>query len=56
MPKKNKEKQIKTLILESNRKLKPALHLYKKFGFIEVSTDPNSPYERADIKMVLKFN
>lgn len=51
-----KEKQIKTLILESNRKLKPALHLYKKFGFIEVSTDPNSPYERADIKMVLKFN
>ncbi|MFD0964090.1 GNAT family N-acetyltransferase [Pseudofulvibacter geojedonensis] len=51
-----KEKQINSLMLESNRKLKPALYLYKKFGFKEVPTDPNSPYERADIKMVLKFN
>lgn len=45
--------EIKTLMLESNRTLKTALHLYQKFGFQEVPTDPNSPYERADIKMEL---
>ena len=38
------------LVLYSNRKLLPALHLYKKFGFIEVPLE-NSEYKRADIKM-----
>ncbi len=47
------EHEIKTLMLESNRTLKAALHLYQKFGFQEVPTDPNSPYDRADIKMEL---
>jgi len=49
------EKGIKTLMLESNRKLKPALHLYKKYGFREILPDPNSPYARADIKMELQL-
>lgn len=47
--------KIKTLMLESNRKLKAALHLYQKFGFKEIPTDPNSPYARADIKMELQL-
>lgn len=41
---------IKKLILYSNRKLLPAIHLYEKFGFIEVPLG-NVSYERADIKM-----
>lgn len=48
-----KKQHITTLMLESNRTLTAALHLYKKYGFNEVPTDPNSPYERADIKMEL---
>jgi len=41
---------IKKLILYSNRKLLPAIHLYEKFGFNEVPLG-NVSYERADIKM-----
>ncbi|WP_264523961.1 GNAT family N-acetyltransferase [Flavobacterium sp. N502536] len=41
---------IKKLFLYSNRILLPALHLYEKFGFIEVPLEDVS-YERADIKM-----
>lgn len=44
------ENNIKKLILYSNRKLLPAIHLYEKFGFIEVPLG-NVSYERADIKM-----
>jgi len=42
--------KIKKLILYSNRKLLPAIHLYEKFGFNEVPLG-NVSYERADIKM-----
>lgn len=45
-----KENNIKKLILYSNRKLLPAIHLYEKFGFVEVPLG-NVSYERADIKM-----
>lgn len=41
---------IEKLILYSNRKLLPALHLYKRFGFIEIPVEVGV-YERADIKM-----
>lgn len=44
------ESNIKKLILYSNRKLLPAIHLYEKFGFVEVPLG-NVSYERADIKM-----
>ena len=44
------ENNIKKLLLYSNRILLPALHLYKKFGFVEVPLG-NVNYERADIKM-----
>ncbi|WP_163398761.1 GNAT family N-acetyltransferase [Flavobacterium fluviatile] len=45
-----KENNIKKLILYSNRILSPAIHLYKKFGFVEVVLEKGL-YERADIKM-----
>ena len=38
------------IILFSNKKLEPAIHLYKKFGFKEVPLG-NSEYQRANIKM-----
>jgi len=41
---------IKKVILYSNTKLLPAIHLYRKFGFIEVPLE-GKIYERADIKM-----
>jgi len=45
-----KQKGIKKLVLYSNRKLLPAIYLYKKFGFIEVPLE-EGVYERANIKM-----
>lgn len=45
-----KQKGIKKLLLYSNRKLLPAIYLYKKFGFKEVPLE-DGIYERADIKM-----
>jgi N-acetylglutamate synthase-like GNAT family acetyltransferase len=47
---KAKENNVKKLILYSNRILSPAIHLYKKFGFVEVFLQEGL-YERADIKM-----
>jgi ribosomal protein S18 acetylase RimI-like enzyme len=40
----------KRIILFSNTKLKPAIHLYKKFGFVEIPIG-NSEYKRSNIKM-----
>ncbi len=42
------------LFLESNRKLSPALNLYKSVGFQEVKL-MESPYQRADIQMLLQL-
>jgi len=52
----SKEKQIDKLWLDSNRKLNPALNLYKKYGFKEIPVDPNTPYERCNIRMELILN
>ncbi|MBE0391725.1 GNAT family N-acetyltransferase [Flavobacterium sp. PL002] len=46
------EQHLKKLVLYSNRKLTPALHLYKKHGFMETTLE-TTDYERADIKMEL---
>jgi ribosomal protein S18 acetylase RimI-like enzyme len=50
-------KRLKTdkIILYSNKKLQPAIHLYKKFGFQEVPLD-STEYERADIKMEIEIH
>jgi ribosomal protein S18 acetylase RimI-like enzyme len=50
-----KENNIKTLILYSNTILLPAIHLYRKYGFIEIPLEPGI-YERADIKMEKKIS
>lgn len=51
-----REQQATLIFLESHRKLQPALALYRKFGFVEVPTDPNSEYARADIRMELAIS
>lgn len=43
------------LVLYSNTKLENAIYIYRKHGFIEVSLEPNCPYDRSDIKMELVF-
>ena len=52
----SKENNINTLILYSNTKLENAIHIYKKYGFIEIPVEENSPYSRGDIKMILHIN
>jgi N-acetylglutamate synthase-like GNAT family acetyltransferase len=42
---------VKELELYSNLKLKNAIHLYHKFGFVEIPLSKDSPYDRADIRM-----
>lgn len=42
------------LFLETNSSLTPAITLYKKYGFKEVTAPENSPYTRADYFMELK--
>jgi len=50
---KAKELKAAKVILYSNTKLAPAIHLYRKYGFIEVPV-ANSIYKRSDIKMELE--
>ena len=45
-----KQHGIKKLVLYSNTKLESAIHLYKKYGFVEVELECGL-YERANIKM-----
>ncbi len=42
------------IYLESSRRLKPAISLYRQLGFVEVAERP-SPYSRADIYMELSL-
>ncbi|MEP6848581.1 MAG: GNAT family N-acetyltransferase [Acidobacteriota bacterium] len=43
----------KRVILESNTKQVAAIRLYRKFGFQETPLDPNSLFQRANIRMEL---
>lgn len=43
----------KGLLLYSNRILENAIHIYRKYGFKEIPVEPDSPYERSNIKMYL---
>lgn len=51
-----KKQQWKSITLYSNRKLVPAINLYKKVGFIEVPLEKDVHYERANIKMMLTLS
>ena len=51
---KAKEQGAQKIFLESNRVLAPALALYKKLGFKEM-TKVSSPYARSDIQMELEL-
>lgn len=48
--KKAQELGAKKVFLESNTKLAPAINLYKKLGFQEITGQP-TPYERCNIQM-----
>lgn len=52
---KAKELNAEKLILYSNTKLLPAIHLYRKYGFVEVPIT-HSGYIRSNIKMELGLN
>jgi len=41
------------LMLYSNTKLENAIYIYRKFGFLEIPVEANSPYKRSNIKMIL---
>lgn len=51
-----REKGWTRLIIYSNRKLENAIHLYEKYGFVEIPIGNNNPYSRGDIKMQLKLS
>jgi putative acetyltransferase len=46
-----------SLFLQTNSKLKDAIHLYESFGFrhLHPAETPSSPYSRADVSMTLDF-
>jgi len=46
-----KEQKFKKLFLYSNTILENAIYIYRKYGFIEIPVEENSPYERSNIKM-----
>ncbi|MGC1631178.1 MAG: GNAT family N-acetyltransferase [Gelidibacter sp.] len=48
-----KTNHYKSLLLYSNTKLENAIYIYKKYGFVEIPLEKNTPYKRSDIKMVL---
>lgn len=51
---KGKALGAKTIYLESNTALKPAINLYRKLGFKKVSGMP-SPYDRCNIQMEIEL-
>lgn len=48
-----KETRCSAIYLDSNTKLGSAIHLYRKFGFVETEFDGFSPYSRVNIRMRL---
>lgn len=44
------------IILYSSRRLENSIHIYRKYGFIEVDVEQDVHYSRCDIKMELNLN
>ncbi len=51
----SKKNKYTELLIYSSRILNTAINLYRKMGFKEISLEKNTPYKRADIKMIMKF-
>lgn len=51
-----KKKRAKQVYLESNTKLRAAIHLYDKLGFKQVENFNSSSYKRTNIKMTYALN
>lgn len=49
----SREQSWSKLILYSSTILENAIYIYKKFGFIEIESEANPPYQRSNIKMEL---
>lgn len=50
-----KDNYFSGLMLYSNTKLENAIYIYRKYGFVEIPVEQNSPYKRGNIKMDLKL-
>jgi len=50
-----KNHKSKSLILYSNTILENAIYIYRKYGFVEITVEPDCPYERCNIKMEMVF-
>ncbi|MCF7560055.1 GNAT family N-acetyltransferase [Sabulilitoribacter multivorans] len=50
-----KSMRLPKLILYSNTKLENAIYIYRKYGFVEIPVEADSPYKRSNIKMELVF-
>ncbi len=46
---------LRGLMLYSNTILENAIYIYRKYGFVEIPVEEDSPYERSNIKMQLTF-
>ncbi len=46
-----KEHRFKNLFLYSNTLLENAIYIYRKYGFVEIHVEADSPYDRSNIKM-----
>lgn len=51
-----KQELLVALILYSNSKLENAIYIYRKYGFVELPLEVDSPYVRSNIKMRLDLS
>ena len=51
----SKQNNFEAIILYSNTLLENAIYIYRKYGFVEIPVEINSPYKRSNIKMELVF-
>lgn len=52
-----KEKYVEKIVIVTNTKCEHAIHLYRKFGFIDVPVDKEKfPFERANIAFEQTFS
>lgn len=50
------EHNFNKLFLYSNTILENAIYIYRKYGFLEIPVEEDSPYVRSNIKMELLFS